>query len=134
MKHFTVEEANAALARVRPLAEAMVAASGRLRSLQGELAEVERASYGNGGTKEAARAEDLREAAGQAASDLSRAVEALKAVGVQVKDLELGLVDFPAHHPQRAETVLLCWRVGEEEIGYWHGLEEGYAGRKPLPF
>ena len=40
-------------------------------------------------------------------------------------------MDFPAD--RGGETVLLCWKVGEEAVGYWHGLEEGYAGRKPLP-
>jgi hypothetical protein len=58
-------------------------------------------------------------------------VEEIEALGAEVKDLELGLVDFPAE--REGETVLLCWRVGEEEIGYWHGLEEGFAGRRPLP-
>jgi hypothetical protein len=48
-----------------------------------------------------------------------------------VKDLDRGLVDFPALH--RGEEVLLCWQVGEGEVAYWHGLEEGFAGRKPLP-
>ena len=47
--------------------------------------------------------------------------------------VDRGLLDFPAQHPVTGETVLLCWHVGEEEIGFWHGLEEGFAGRKPLP-
>ena len=58
-------------------------------------------------------------------------VEEIEALGAEVKDLELGLVDFPAE--REGETVLLCWRVGEDEIGYWHGLDEGFAGRRPLP-
>jgi hypothetical protein len=52
---------------------------------------------------------------------------------VQVKDLDEGLIDFPAKHPG-GDTVLLCWRLGETDVAYWHGLEEGFAGRKPLPF
>ena len=47
-----------------------------------------------------------------------------------VKDLDRGLVDFPALRD--GEEVLLCWQVGEGEVAYWHGLEEGFAGRKPL--
>ena len=50
--------------------------------------------------------------------------------GVQVKDLDEGLLDFPARRGQ--EEVLLCWKVGEPEIAFWHGLDEGFAGRKPL--
>ena len=53
-----------------------------------------------------------------------------QALGVLVKDLDRGLVDFPALRD--GEEVLLCWQVGEGEIAYWHGLEEGFAGRKPL--
>ena len=43
-------------------------------------------------------------------------------------------VDFPAQHPESGETVVLCWELGEDSVAYWHGLEDGYAGRKPLPF
>jgi hypothetical protein len=48
-----------------------------------------------------------------------------------VKDPRIALLDFPAL--REGEPVLLCWRLGEDEIGWWHGLDEGYAGRKPLP-
>jgi hypothetical protein len=51
-------------------------------------------------------------------------------VGAQIKSLEEGLLDFPALRGD--EEVLLCWKLGEDEIAYWHGLEEGFAGRKPL--
>jgi hypothetical protein len=51
-------------------------------------------------------------------------------VGALVKDLDDGLVDFPAR--RGAEEILLCWRLGEEEIAFWHGLDEGFSGRKPL--
>jgi hypothetical protein len=51
-------------------------------------------------------------------------------IGVQVKDLEKGLLDFPCTMDGR--TVLLCWKMGEKEIGYWHSEEEGFAGRKPI--
>jgi hypothetical protein len=59
-------------------------------------------------------------------------VARLERLGVIVKDADRGLVDFPALR-ESGEEVLLCWQVGEDEIGYWHGLEEGFAGRKPLP-
>lgn len=51
-------------------------------------------------------------------------------IGVQVKDLEKGLLDFPC--AMDGQIVLLCWKLGEKEIGYWHSTEEGFAGRKPL--
>jgi hypothetical protein len=77
---------------------------------------------------------DLQERAGRAAADVAAIVAELEELGVQVKDLDRGLIDFPAQHPRRDETVLLCWHLGEDDVQYWHGLEEGFAGRKPLPF
>ena len=49
---------------------------------------------------------------------------------MQVKSVEEGLVDFPSE--RSGEDVLLCWRVGEERVAFWHGLDEGFAGRKPV--
>ena len=54
----------------------------------------------------------------------------IEAIGVQMKDLEKGLLDFPC--VMDGKTVLLCWKLGEKEIGYWHSPEDGFAGRKPL--
>ena len=53
-----------------------------------------------------------------------------EAIGVQLKDLEKGLLDFPC--VVEGKTVLLCWKLGEKEIGYWHSEEDGFAGRKRL--
>jgi hypothetical protein len=57
-------------------------------------------------------------------------LEAITRLGGVTKDLDLGLVDFP--HVRDGREVNLCWKFGEKAIGYWHGLDEGYAGRKPL--
>ena len=64
------------------------------------------------------------------AEQLSRTVDEIQQTGCVVKDLDTGLVDFPSL--RRGEKVYLCWKLGEERIGYWHGIEEGFAGRKPL--
>jgi hypothetical protein len=65
---------------------------------------------------------------------LREALETVVALGGVTKDLELGLVDFPARLPGVAggEIVNLCWKHGETAVGFWHGLDEGYAQRKPL--
>lgn len=65
-----------------------------------------------------------------AAEELKRVIAEIGALGVQVKDLDTGLLDFPTLY--RGQEVLLCWRVGETGIAFWHGLEEGFRGRKPL--
>ena len=63
-------------------------------------------------------------------TQLQEAIERIQETGCVVKDLDEGLVDFPAIH--KGEEVYLCWKLGEERIEYWHGVEEGFAGRKPL--
>jgi len=57
-------------------------------------------------------------------------IEKLEELGVVLKDLDLGLLDFPS--VRQGEEVLLCWQVGEDSVTTWHGLEEGFAGRKPI--
>jgi hypothetical protein len=64
------------------------------------------------------------------AEQLAQTVEEIQQTGCVVKDLDTGLVDFPSL--RGGEKVYLCWKLGEERIGYWHGIEEGFAGRKPL--
>ena len=127
---FTPAEANSALSEVRPVAERLVAVRERMRELERSQGELATAIGGNGG--------------GYAATDLSAAeselsgladaaiacVEKLEELGVTVKDLDLGLLDFPALLDGRA--VELCWHVGEEAVAFWHEVGEGYAGRKPI--
>ena len=131
MRHFTPEEANAALAEVRPLVERMVEARRAHVAALERQEELEGHIRGNGGGIPPAT---LAEAAAEVDAEgrkLTRIVDELGELGVQVKDPDEGLVDFPAL--RRGETVLLCWKLGEDEIGYWHGLEDGFAGRRPLP-
>ena len=61
---------------------------------------------------------------------MRRAPRSIDAAGAEIKSLEEGLLDFPSR--REGELVLLCWKLGEEEIEYWHGIDEGFAGRKPL--
>ncbi len=64
------------------------------------------------------------------AGRLKEAIEAVQEYGCQIKDLEAGLIDFPTTFQGR--EVCLCWKVGEKEIGYWHEVEDGFRGRKPI--
>jgi hypothetical protein len=65
-----------------------------------------------------------------AAARLRRAMEQVRETGCVVKDLDIGLVDFPAL--RRGVEVCLCWKLGERSIEYWHGVDEGFRGRKPI--
>jgi hypothetical protein len=131
VRHFTPEEANSALAEVRPLVEQMVeqrrlhvAALERQEELEGHI-------RGNGGGIPPAELADTAAEVERLARELARLVDEITAAGAEVKDLDEGLIDFPAH--RRGETVLLCWKLGENEIAYWHPVEDGFSGRRPLP-
>jgi hypothetical protein len=134
MRLFTPEEANQALPEVRPLVEQLVEDRRALVALGGELEELQALIGGNGGSIDPSRVGELQEAVAQAAAALTALVDDIQELGVQIKDLDRGLVDFPARHPDTGEVVLLCWELGEPDVAHWHDLEEGFAGRKPLPF
>jgi hypothetical protein len=131
MRYFTAEEANAALEDVRPLAEALVEHRRELVELQERQASLAGRIAGNGGNVEPRELQDVQDELDEQVAGIARSVARIHELGALVKDLDQGLVDFPAR--RQGEDVLLCWRVGEEEVGYWHGLEEGFSGRKPLP-
>ena len=134
MRLFTQEEANALLPDVRALVERLVEERRGLVALGEELEAMQALIGGNGGSLDPSRIGELQEAVAQAAAELAALVDELHGLGVQVKDLDRGLVDFPARHPERGDTVLLCWELGEAEVAHWHDAEAGFAGRKPLPF
>ncbi|HZT30772.1 MAG TPA: DUF2203 domain-containing protein [Bryobacteraceae bacterium] len=73
---------------------------------------------------------EIRNRRDQVAGRLKAALEEIQSLGVLVKDLDIGLIDFPTRF--RGQEVYLCWKMGEPEIGFWHGVHEGYAGRKPI--
>lgn len=129
---FTPDEANAALEEIRPIAEEMVARAQVLAKAQIAQAELVTHIAGNGGDLTPGDVRGAAEEVVRAAEAVAECVRRLDSAGVQVKDLAEGLLDFPARHD--GEDVLLCWKVGEPEVAFWHGLEEGFAGRKPLPF
>jgi hypothetical protein len=130
-RFFTSEEANEALAQVRPLVERMVAARHALLDAQRRQAKLVARVASNGGGLSPPDVSAVAAKVQQASTELVTVVEELQGLGVQVKDLDRGLVDFPCLH--RGHEVLLCWELGEDEVAYWHGTDEGFAGRKPLP-
>ncbi|HEX9351434.1 MAG TPA: DUF2203 domain-containing protein [Gaiellaceae bacterium] len=131
MRYFTAEEANKALDDVRPLTEELVEHRRALVVFQERQVALRARIAGNGGNVQPFDLQEVQERLDEEVAGIARCVARIHELGALVKDLDEGLVDFPA---QRAgEDVLLCWRLGEAEIGFWHGLEEGFSGRKPLP-
>jgi hypothetical protein len=131
MRHFTPEEANAELERVRPLVEQLVASRQEHVAALERQEELERKIRGNGGGIPPAELAEATAHVDAIARRLATLVDEINELDVQVKDLDTGLVDFPAL--RGGETVLLCWQLGEDEIAWWHRVEEGFAGRRPLP-
>ncbi|HZO97420.1 MAG TPA: DUF2203 domain-containing protein [Gaiellaceae bacterium] len=129
-REFTPEEANSALRQVRPLAERMVEVRARLAELEGEQREVVRIVAGNGSGAGVGDARTPEFA--QLARELQELLDELALIGVQVKDAGAGLVDFPS--VRAGEPVLLCWRVGEPAVEWWHRPEDGFAGRRRVDF
>ncbi len=132
MRHFTPAEANAELEHVRPLVEQLVATRQEHAAALERQEELEGKIRGNGGGIPPAELASATAEVDGVARRLARLVDEINGHGAEVKDLDSGLIDFPAL--RRGETVLLCWQLGEAEIAWWHRVEDGFAGRRPLPF
>jgi hypothetical protein len=127
---FTPDDANELLPVVRPLVERMVEGKRALDAAQAEADDVSTRISGNGGGLPPARLAEVNAELSRRAAELAGALEEIQDLGVVVKDLDTGLVDFPSVREGR--DVLLCWRLGEDEVAFWHGYDEGFAGRQPI--
>ncbi len=122
-KLFTVEEANALLPKLQELLDDLALHRDALREKAPHLESILRAAGANGGSS--GGSEYVVEA-----YNLYLAIERIRELGVLLKDLDMGLLDFP--HERDGRVVFLCWHPPEERIGYWHEIEAGYAGRQSL--
>ncbi len=126
-----MSEAQTLLPVVEALLRKTQAAGARAGELEQEMQELGQRIFLAGGMRvdvtQAARRRAEREKALQEARDT---LAEMDEIGVQVKDLEKGLLDFPS--VMEGREILLCWKLGEKEIGFWHTPEDGFAGRKPL--
>ncbi len=108
----------------------MVALRKRLASEQRRQAALAAVVAGNGHGNSAREYAALTRRLEEGTGELLACAGEIQELGAIVKDLEQGLVDFP--WLREGEEVLLCWRVGEEEVGFWHPVDEGFSGRRPL--
>lgn len=130
-RRFTLAEAQALLdSELRTLAEQMVETRARSRDLESRWRKLVIAIGSNGGNMERPEVRELRETVEASHAELNEIVARFVAEGVQVKDMDRGLIDFPAEVD--GQEALLCWHVGEPRIGYWHSPDDGFAGRRPL--
>ena len=128
---FTLDEALSLLPVLESLLRTAIAGKKIMEDVEAEMQALNHRIFLNGGTHvdvvAIARRKAERAKAEQRAKD---ALAEIDSIGVQVKDLDIGLLDFPCEVEGR--VVLLCWRMGENSITHWHGTEEGFAGRKPI--
>jgi hypothetical protein len=118
MRYWTVAEANDALARVTALVE-------RAREAASEVADHAEA------TRERAKGNGHPLQTDPPAGSLEAIADELAADGIVLRDLETGLVDFPAEASD-GRLYWLCWRLGEDAVAWWHWPEDGFAGRRPI--
>jgi len=128
---FTLDEAQTLLPILESLLKQAIQAKKTIEETDAELQAVAHRIFLNGGTflnvVHLARRKAEREKAVQRIKD---AMAEIDAAGVLVKDLDIGLLDFPCK--VESEVVLLCWKLGEPKIAHWHSTTEGFAGRKPI--
>jgi hypothetical protein len=127
---FTLQEANAAVQELRPIVERMVEHRRNLTLAQALQSELITRIAGNGGDMVPSDLREAQEAIEREAAAIAECADRINAAGAQIKSLEDGLLDFPAKRGD--DDILLCWRLGEEDIQYWHAADEGFAGRRPI--
>jgi hypothetical protein len=120
-RYYTPSEANELLSVVRPMVGELMMIGENIRAHQPEIWAVVQKSAGNGGNPKLSKI--LPEF-----DRLDKLIHRIQDMGIQVKDLTIGLIDFPAL--KDGWEVLLCWKYGEEQVQYWHEIEAGYQGRK----
>jgi hypothetical protein len=127
MKVFRLEEAAALLPTIRPLVDEMLQAR---RDLAIDLLEADAAQRMPAEQPTAGRTRLIEERARDHQMRIVELVEKIHSYGCIVKDVDLGLVDFPAL--RGGQLVNLCWKKDEPSIAFWHGVEEGFSARRPL--
>jgi hypothetical protein len=128
---FTLAEAESVLPDAERLLRSAMEARRELQALEDDLRRTTTRILMLGGVQiDPLAMADKRARYDTVARGLHQSMEEMDGLGVQVKDLDVGLLDFPALLEGR--LILLCWKIGEPAIEHWHGLEEGFAGRRPI--
>lgn len=129
-RYFTVEEANALLPRMRPLLREAQDFKRRADAAQKELDTLTPPAASNGHVRDARALRLKTREVGQLTRRLERVLQSLRGLDCEVKDVEMGLVDFLALRNGR--EVYLCWTADEVAVAWWHDVEAGYRGRQSL--
>lgn len=122
-KYFTLQEANQILKSIRPWMDEIQEIRGKILEHQPEIWSVMEKSAGNGGNPTLSRMVSSFDR-------LDELIHAIQDSGALIKDINTGLLDFPALKDE--QEVYLCWKYGEDDIQFWHEVEAGFAGRQPI--
>ncbi len=130
-KLFTLDEAQGLIPRLEGLLKQAIERKQEFDQAERALQSLtERVMALGGALVDRGRAAELRNQRESAVQRLRASVEEVQELGCVVKDLDMGLIDFPTE--LHGQVVYLCWRLGENEIAFWHALNEGFRGRKPI--
>ncbi len=130
-RHFRLEEAERLLPEVEHALRDAIFQKTEYQAAEGELNRaMQKIRMAGGSRVSPGPFLALRARKDAASTALTAAVERVNELGAQIKDLDIGLIDFPTMY--RGREVLLCWKLGEEGIAFWHGTEEGFRGRKRI--
>lgn len=128
---FTLQEAQVLLPVLKSLLKQAIDAKKLIETIDADFQELAQRIFLSGGLLvDIGRAAARRAERDKTEQKIKDVIAEINATGVQVKDLDIGLLDFPCVVDGR--VILLCWKLGEESITHWHGVDEGYAGRKPI--
>jgi len=131
MKTFTLEEAQSLLPVVESLLKRALEGKRAAQEVENQISELGRRIYLTGGMRvDVAAASKQRAEMEENLQRVRESIAEIDSIGVQVKDLDTGLLDFPCKVDD--QVVLLCWRMGESAIEHWHTVDDGFKGRKPL--
>ena len=128
---FSLDEAHAVLPVLQSLLRRGMEAKKQVEKIEAEFQELNHRIFLVGGSEiDVVKYSRRRAQSDKALQQVKDSLAEIEATGVQVKDMDAGLLDFPCL--VEGETILLCWKLGEARIAHWHGAEEGFAGRKPI--
>ncbi len=130
MRYYTVEEANQAIPLLKDTFEELKGLAQQADEEQHEMLGLLRHSKRNGHTSSESEIQEKRRHVEKATEEMNRLLKQVTDMGIEIKDVQRGLVDFASFRMGR--VVYLCWLLGEDEVRHWHETDAGFSGRQPI--